>query len=243
MSAFKKMLAARNPDPTGRRWLFVPYDQLTDGIGPLSRENPKRLGIVVIENTWKGNRRPYHKQKLALILANLRHFALEQAGRGVAVKHVVTETPYRNVLEELVKELGAMRAMRPAERELREDIKPLVDAGDLVLVPHEGWVTTREQFQSSFKKGAPWRMDAFYRRIRKDTEILMINGKPEGGKFSYWAFLKRKGPLLRGNPRMRLVLASLGKRPEAKSRKDLFVFRRVRDTLASGQWVTPKAVA
>lgn len=89
MSRFRRTLSERQPDPAGRRWLFVPYDQLSDGIGPLSREEPRDLGIVLVENPWKAARRPYHRQKLALLLANLRHFALEQAARGVAVRHEV----------------------------------------------------------------------------------------------------------------------------------------------------------
>jgi deoxyribodipyrimidine photolyase-related protein len=185
MGLFTKLLKECNPDPAGRRWIFVPYDQLNHTIGPLAEENPKSLGIVLIETTWKGNRRPYHKQKLALVLANLRHFALEQASRGVAVKHVVAETPYHAVLLKLAKELGPLRVMRPAERELREDLKPLVDQGALTMIPHEGWLTTSEQFRSSGRKGPPWRMDRFYRRVRQDTGILMKKGKPVGGKLSY----------------------------------------------------------
>lgn len=85
-SHFSRALADRQSDPTRRRWLFVPYDQLSDRIGPLAAEDPGELGIVVIENTWKAARRPYHRQKLALVLANLRHFALEQAGRGEVLR-------------------------------------------------------------------------------------------------------------------------------------------------------------
>ncbi len=102
MSIFGRRLAERQADPAGRRWLFVPYDQVTDAIGPLSREEPRRLGIVLVETPWKPARRPYHKQKLALILANLRHFALEQAARGVAVRHVVAGGPYRVVMPSVV---------------------------------------------------------------------------------------------------------------------------------------------
>ena len=29
--------------------MFVPYDQLSDRIGPLSREDPRELGIVLID--------------------------------------------------------------------------------------------------------------------------------------------------------------------------------------------------
>jgi len=167
-----------------RRWLFVPYDQLAGQIGPLGRENPRELGIVVIENTWKASRRPYHKQKLALLLANLRHFAVEQASRGVAVRHVVAAAPYCEALRPLVAELGPLRVMEPAERELRVDLQPLIDEGGLQVIPHEGWLTTTAQFFASRSKGGAWRMDAFYRHVRRASGILMKDGKPLGGKFS-----------------------------------------------------------
>lgn len=185
MSVFCHMLAERQRDPAGRSWLFVPYDQLTDGIGPLACENPQTLGIILVENPWKASRRPYHKQKLALILTNLRHFALEQTRRGVAVLHVVTHGPYRAALEPLARELGTIRLMVPAERELWLDIQPLVAAGSIKLVPHEGWLTTEEQFKASSKNAPPWRMDAFYRFIRRESGILMQRGKPLGRKFSF----------------------------------------------------------
>ncbi len=184
MRQFYQQLNRWQVDSANRRWLFVPYDQLTSQIGPLSRENPSELGIVVIENTWKASRRPYHKQKLALLLANLRHFAVEQASRGVAVRHVVAAVPYREALRPLVAELGPLRVMEPAERELRVDLQPLIDDGGLQVIPHEGWLTTTAQFLASRSKGRAWRMDAFYRHVRRASGILMKDGKPLGGKFS-----------------------------------------------------------
>ncbi|MDZ7266926.1 MAG: cryptochrome/photolyase family protein [candidate division KSB1 bacterium] len=184
MSRFYQQLNRWQIDPANRRWLFVPYDQLTAEIGPLSREHPRELGIVLIENTWKAGRRPYHKQKLALLLANLRHFALEQAARGVAVRHLVTAAPYREALRSLLPELGPLRVMEPAERELRVDLQSLVEEGGLQVIPHEGWLTTAAQLQESRNQRSCWRMDAFYRHVRRATGILMQNGKPVGGKFS-----------------------------------------------------------
>ena len=147
--AFRKELEARNPDPAKRRWIFVPYDQTTDRIGPLSRLDPSTTGILVVESPWKAARRPYHKQKLALILANLRHFALEQAERGVAVRHVIARGPYSEALGPLTSELGELTMMRAAERELRVDLAPLVEEGRIRVEPHEGWLTTSEQFEAS----------------------------------------------------------------------------------------------
>jgi deoxyribodipyrimidine photolyase-related protein len=190
---FLRRLSERQTDPSGRRWLYVPYDQVTDAIGPLSKEDPRELGIVLVENPWKARRRPYHRQKIALIIANLRHFALEQAARGVAVCHVVTPAKrYASALLPLARELGPIRMMRPAERELRVDLAPLIKSGLIVEIPHEGWMTTLDQFRRSRTRGTPiWKMDSFYRLVRQETGILMEQGKPVGGKFSYDAENRR----------------------------------------------------
>jgi len=184
VGAFGKELSARNPDPAGRRWLFVPYDQLSGAMGPLSREDPSTLGIVLVETTAKGSRRPYHRQKLALVLANLRHFALEQAARGVAVRHVAGSAGYRDLLEPVIAQVGPLRVMEPAERELRVELEPLVRTGGIELLPHEGWLTPPDALERS-QAGPPWRMDRFYRWVRRETGILMDGGSPVGGRFSF----------------------------------------------------------
>ncbi|MGE3171563.1 MAG: cryptochrome/photolyase family protein [Planctomycetota bacterium] len=189
-TAFASALRERQPDPADRRWLFVPYDQLHDGLGPLAAEDPDELGIVVVESRAKAQRRPYHKQKLALVLANLRQFCLEQQARGVAVRHVAGAGGYAELLEPVAREFGPLRVMRPAERELRAELEPLVVRHLLDVVPHDGWLTTTADFAASHRNGPPWRMDAFYRHVRKRTGILMQGGgrsagRPVGGRFSF----------------------------------------------------------
>lgn len=184
-SVFACELAALRGDERGRAWRFVAYDQLTDQIGALAEHDPRELGIVLVECPAKVARRPYHKQKLALVLANLRSFALEQARRGVAVRHVVARAGYAEALGDLARELGPLRAWEPAERELRFELRPLVESGALVLEPHPGWLTTREQFLAACGPRPPWRMDAFYRNVRRASGVLMERGKPVGGAFSF----------------------------------------------------------
>ena len=48
MSVFGRALARHAHDPSGRRWWFVPYDQLSAALGPLSREPTRELGIVLV---------------------------------------------------------------------------------------------------------------------------------------------------------------------------------------------------
>lgn len=183
-SAFLRLLRERNPRGGKRQWLFVPYDQLTGETGPLQSEKPQELGIVLVENRWKAARRPYHKQKLAHVLSNMRHFALEQAERGVAVRFCYGDAPYAELLRTVIKELGPLRMMRPAERELRADLASLIRSGGLIELPNTTWLTTPEQFRAS-QTGPPWRMDSFYRHVRRETELLMEKGKPAGGQFSF----------------------------------------------------------
>lgn len=184
--AFARELAALQPRNAGeRRWLYVPYDQLGDALGPLAHESPGKLGIVLVESRAKAARRPYHRQKLALVLANQRHFALEQARRGVAVRHLAGAAGFAEQLEAGTADLGVLRVMEPAERELRVELAPLVARGKLEMLAHEGWLTTREHFAASQGDGPPWRMDAFYRHVRRALGVLMEDGAPLGGRFSF----------------------------------------------------------
>ena len=175
MRRFLARLQQLNPPRGGRRWLYLPYDQLSDQFGPLAQDPAAELAIVLIENPAKAARRPYHRQKLAWILTQQRQFALEQAARGVHVVYRVGD--YAEVLEALQEPLEMQEA---AEWELRQQLRPLVERGQLRILPHEGWLTTREQFEAG-----PCRMDAFYRRVRQDSGILMERGKPAGGKYSH----------------------------------------------------------
>ena len=172
-------------DGRGRRHIFVAYDQLNDQIGALADSDPDNTTAVFIETTWKPARRPYHKQKLAWILANQRHFALELAHKGFAIDYRFDDRNYGEVLADVARDTGPIVVMEPAERELRRSLDGLIDKGLIEIVDHDGWITSTRQFQESQRGDTPWRMDAFYRRIRRDTGLLMDDGEPVGGKFSF----------------------------------------------------------
>jgi deoxyribodipyrimidine photolyase-related protein len=183
MSVFRNLLRTLQPPPAARQWLWIPYDQLTDQLGMLAALPPQQVGIVLIESRAKSKRRPYHKQKLAFILTNQRHFALEQAKRGVAVDYVHTDGSYADGLRAAIARHGPLKCMTPAERETRRDVQPLVDEKLLVLEEHSGWLTTSGDFDSC-RNIDGYRMDAFYRTVRQRTGWLMDKGKPLGGQYS-----------------------------------------------------------
>ena len=185
-SEFLRRLRASRVDECGRRWAFVPYDQLSDRLGLLAELPANQVGIVMVETSWKPRQRRYHKQKLALLLASQRHFALEQARRGVAVRYVFGDEDYAAILRPITAEMGPLDLMVPAERELRVSLNAMVSEGLLRLRPHDGWMTQPVDFMDAMKGKRQWRMDTFYRHIRKRYGWLLDrDGKPAGGKWSH----------------------------------------------------------
>lgn len=190
MSEFRKCLKERqtNCDRAAvRQWFYVPYDQLNLGLFTEARDTPGQCGFLFLETPSKAGRRPYHKQKLAYVLANQRHFALECAERGIAVDYRIARSGQdeADTLRDWCKEQGrSLLVQEPAERELRQTLVPLIESGELSQRAHPGWLSTTEQFVKACPQ-QPYRMDAFYRLMRKTTGLLIVDGKPEGGKWSH----------------------------------------------------------
>ena len=187
MGAFRDALLPAKREAV-ERWCYVHVDQLSLDVGPW-RPTPdlprSSIGLILVETSWKAKQRPYHQQKLALVLTNLRHFALEaqDAGHPVVVLH--DERPYEDVLEAEAASTGPIHAMRWAERETRLALEPLEERGLLIVEEHAGWLTDRALFDRAVGGKRPWRMDAFYRAARKAHNVLLTEeGKPVGGKWS-----------------------------------------------------------
>ena len=197
MPAFASAIQHAAPakaDVTQRRWIYVPYDRLTDATGPLSEQSAADTGIVMMEALAKARRRPYHKKKLILILASQRHFALEQAARGVKVIYEFTPGIFADGLVAARDRyaLPPLTMMEPAEREMREDVGEAVRRGVAIdTVPDTTWLTSAEDFDQVYghpepgKVGKHYLMDRFYRAMREKTGLLMQHGKPLGDRFSF----------------------------------------------------------
>ncbi len=194
MATFRQQIDQAHPKPSdlsSRRWIYIPYDRYTDRTGPLTEQPPAETGIVIVESTAKALRRPYHKKKLIVLISNMRHFALEQANRGVKVIYHFTDGSHGKGLIEVQRQLKlpAISVMQPAERELRLDLAQAVRDGlQLNEVPDTTWLSTAAEFTAvygAYKPGRSYVMDRFYRRMRQERNILMHNAKPIGGQFSY----------------------------------------------------------
>lgn len=205
MPAFLENVARFLPtkeEAVKRRWIYVPYDRLHDGVGPLAQTAPEDAIVVLMESRAKGTRRPYHKKKLTLVLSSMRHFALEQAARGCRIVYGSSPESFAHGLMELQQRWQWTEVVtnRPAERELRVELREARKDGLRIrAVSDTAWLSTTEEFEAVFGKpqlpAAPGRrqylMDTFYRAMRRKTGLLMNEGKPEGGKWSFDAENRR----------------------------------------------------
>ena len=194
MATFQQLILPAQPtalDIKARRWIYIPYDRYTDRTGPLTEQPAEQTGIVIVESTAKGLRRPYHKKKLVVLISNMRHFALEQAAKGVKVLYHFSPGSHGQALLELQRDrkLPTLTLMIPAERELRLDLAQAQSQGlQLTYVEDTTWASVPKDFQDTYgayKPGKQYVMDRFYRRMRQKTEVLMANAKPVGGQFSF----------------------------------------------------------
>ncbi|MGI4831607.1 MAG: cryptochrome/photolyase family protein [Janthinobacterium lividum] len=210
MIPFFEQIKRYQPTPDearARRWIYVPYDRLHDGVGPLRETKPEDAIVVLMESRAKGTRRPYHKKKLTFVLSAMRHFALEQAERGCRVVYGYSPTSFSDGLMELQERWGWAEIVvnRPAERELRVELREARQNGLRIrAVSDTAWLSTTEDFEAVFGKPQPvdqpggderntqfvsgrrqYLMDRFYRAMRRKTGFLMQGAQPIGGQWSY----------------------------------------------------------
>ena len=198
MKRFRACLERATDRQEADRWLFVTYDQLSDDAVSQWMASPGATGLILCETSWRPKQRAYHQQKIALILANQRQFALEQARHGVPVRYISSRDTYASVLRAAVAELGAISVMEPAERELRHQIQPLIESGDVLPIENPLWLSSRADFMASQGRHDAWRMDRFYRFMRRKTNLLLTtDGRPVGGQWSHDADNRKRW---RGDP-------------------------------------------
>ena len=197
--AFFEQIASAAPSASearSRLWIYVPYDRLHDAVGPLADTVPDDAILVFMESIAKGTRRPYHKKKLTLVLSAMRHFALEQAGRGCRIVYGASPSSFADGLLALQQQWQwkELVTSRPAERELRIELRAAQKAGLRIrAVSDTAWLTTHDDFETLFGpfdrersgSGRQYLMDTFYRAMRRKSGLLMQKGKPVGGKWSY----------------------------------------------------------
>jgi deoxyribodipyrimidine photolyase-related protein len=166
--------------------LFILHDQLNLAVFPAEILAKKPL-LIFVESLAYATAIPHHKQKLVYILSAQRHFAEECFGSGFAVLNLWTEGTHAQALGEFLRTYPTIQLtyMLPSEWDTRQAIADLVIQFPqrVQSIPNQFFLADLNQFQSKIRKG--YRLETFYREMRKITGFLIDNGKPVGGKWNF----------------------------------------------------------
>ncbi|TVR11363.1 MAG: cryptochrome/photolyase family protein [Salinarimonadaceae bacterium] len=170
-------------------------DQLTRDVSSLRDVDPRRDVILMVEVHDETVYVRHHKQKLVFILSAMRHFAQALRDEGLRVDYVRLDAPGNtgSFSGEVARALARHAASRlvvtePGEWRVREMMQ---DWREELPVPVE--IREDDRFVCSLGDFAAWaegrksyRMEFFYREMRRKTGLLMTGeGQPVGGQWNF----------------------------------------------------------
>lgn len=136
----------------------------------------------------------YHKHKLILVLAAMRHYRDTLRDQGIKVEYseltLKHQASYEDKLAAAVEETGAEKIETYVIEDhfFRDRIEKFCQAHQLKLIFHDSplFLTTENQFQAYQSRHKRLFMADFYKLQRQRLDILVgQDGKPSGGKWSF----------------------------------------------------------
>jgi len=170
--------------------IVVLGDQLRVDGTALAAANQNRDTVIMMEVPDEGTYVPQHKQKIALILSAMRHFAEELRAQGWRVDYVRLDDHANSgsLVGELTRALQRHRPDRlvmthPGEFRVRTALKAAFP--DLVEIEDTRFIGTLSDFAAWAQGRKSLRLEYFYRMMRERTGLLMTKDGPEGGRWNY----------------------------------------------------------
>ena len=176
-------------------------DQLSDTLSALDGLDPDRDVVLMAEVQDEATYVRHHKQKIALIFAAMRSFAIRLEARGVTVRYVRIDEPgnSHSIVGELHRALDDQPFANVVATECGEWrlAEALAAFAGIAAVPVDirqdrRFICTHDRFRRWASGKSQLRMEFFYREMRKATGILLDDGQPVGGKWNYDAENRRK---------------------------------------------------
>ncbi len=170
--------------------VWILGDQLTPQMGALQGLDPSACVILLVESWGRGKQLPYSKQKLTFLWSAMRHFAAELRELGYRVDYRAAQPTFtagwRAHLDEY--QPTKLRLMESAEYGGSQKLAELVaqDGVAVEISPNTMFLSDKQAFQKWADGKKILILETFYRRMRRQTGLLMVNEKePEGGIWNY----------------------------------------------------------
>ena len=169
-------------------------DQLNRRVSSLVDLDPERDVVLMAEVTAEATYVRHHKQKIAFLFSAMRHFAEELHREGIRVEYVALDDPGNtgSLAGEVARALDRHRPERlvltePGEWRLWSEMtRWSVDLGLPVEIRDDNrFLCSRAEFGRWAEGQSTYRMEFFYREMRRKTGLLMDGDAPEGGRWNY----------------------------------------------------------
>ncbi|MEQ9327747.1 MAG: cryptochrome/photolyase family protein [Rhodospirillales bacterium] len=170
-------------------------DQLSPAIAALDGLDRDADIVLMAEVSDETTYVPHHPKKIAFILSAMRHFADELRRDGVRVDYVRLDDPansgsFDGEVRRAIDRHAPDRLIlcHPGEYRVLEMMRDWQENLDISVEirPDSRFVASLDDFAGWAKGRRQWRMEYFYREMRKKTGLLMnADGKPEGGRWNF----------------------------------------------------------
>ncbi len=166
-------------------------DQLSPDIATLRGVDKTRDVLLMVEVAAEATYAPHHKQKLAFIFSAMRHYAAERRAEGFTVDYVTLEDKANtgSFTGEVSRAMArhkpdALIVTEPGEWRVDEMIREWQGV-DVVMREDDRFFCSRSEFHAWGAARNSYRMEFFYREMRKKTGLLMDGKLPRGGEWNY----------------------------------------------------------
>ena len=167
---------------TTRRTVWVLGDQLDAELGALADARPGRDTVVLITSTSKVDGRPWHRQRLHLVLSAMAHLAAELRDAGFTVDERTAEDMATGLAQHCaefgIDEVVGTEANSPVARRMQSRLGVrTVRSTQFLCHPDDfaDWAADRS---------GRLRMEDFYRWQRVRLGVLVDGDEPEGGTWN-----------------------------------------------------------
>ncbi|WP_380785090.1 cryptochrome/photolyase family protein [Sphingomonas sp. R86521] len=169
-------------------------DQLTLDIAALRDADPATTIVLMMEVAEETTYVRHHRRKIAYILSAMRHHAEALRAAGWTVDYVELDDADAtgSFTGEVARAVGRHDPGRIAVTEAGEwRVMAMLESWETLFgIPVE--IRTDDRFLASHAEFATWAeqrktltMEWFYREMRVKTDLLMADGKPEGGQWNF----------------------------------------------------------
>lgn len=158
------------------------------------KENDPSVIYVMMEIKDETNYVLHHIQKILATFAAMRFFSKQLIHKGFNVTYIKInekgnkQSFYENIKDIIeTKNIGEIEYQEPDEFRLASELKKLEKINNIKAncVDSEHFLVPRLYVKEFFSEKKHWRMEEFYRSMRKKFSILMKDEKPIGGKWNY----------------------------------------------------------